>query len=67
MPWNDYRYPAAMSLLRPAVRAKAIEIANALLREGSDEGRAIRIAISRAKLWAEHWRRDAPPERRGWS
>jgi uncharacterized protein YdaT len=35
-----------------AVRAKAIEIANALLADGHDEGRAIRIAIAAAKKWA---------------
>jgi uncharacterized protein YdaT len=34
------------------VRDKAIEIANALLTEGYDEGRAIRIAIAQAKQWA---------------
>jgi uncharacterized protein YdaT len=34
------------------VRDKAIEIANALLAEGYDEGRAIRIAIAQAKRWA---------------
>jgi uncharacterized protein YdaT len=34
------------------VRAKAIEIANALLAEGFEEGRAIRIAIAQAKRWA---------------
>ncbi len=34
------------------VRLKAIEIANALLEEGYDEGRAIRIAIVKAKEWA---------------
>jgi hypothetical protein len=30
---------------------KAIEIANALLEEGYDEGRAIRITIVKAKGW----------------
>ncbi|MBV8137739.1 MAG: DUF2188 domain-containing protein [Deltaproteobacteria bacterium] len=34
------------------IRAKAIEIANALLEEGYDEGRAIRIAIAKAREWA---------------
>jgi uncharacterized protein YdaT len=34
------------------VRAKAIEIANALLDEGYDEGRAIRIAIAKAREWS---------------
>jgi uncharacterized protein YdaT len=41
-----------MRRLAPDARAKAIEIANALLSEGYDEGRAIRIAIARAKEWA---------------
>jgi uncharacterized protein YdaT len=35
------------------VRLKAISIANALLREGMDEGRAIRIGIARAKQWVQ--------------
>ena len=35
-----------------AARLKAIEIANALLKEDYDEGRVIRIAIAKAKEWA---------------
>jgi uncharacterized protein YdaT len=42
-----------MKHLSPLVREKAIEIANALLEEGMDEGKAIRIAIAKAKEWAE--------------
>jgi uncharacterized protein YdaT len=41
-----------MRRLPALARAKAIAIANALLAEGYDEGRAIRIAIARAKDWA---------------
>ena len=41
-----------MSHLPEVIREKAIEIANALLEEGYDEGRAIRIAIAKAKEWA---------------
>ena len=41
-----------MKNLPPAVRRKAIEIANALLKERYPEGQAIRIAIARAKQWA---------------
>jgi uncharacterized protein YdaT len=41
-----------MTNLPPAIRLKAIEIANALLEEGYEEGRAIRIAIAKAKEWA---------------
>jgi len=42
-----------MRNLRPQARSKAIEIANALLDEGYDDGTAIRIAIAKAKEWAE--------------
>lgn len=41
-----------MKHLEPAVRDKAIAIANALLAEGYPEGQAIRIAIGQAKQWA---------------
>lgn len=54
MPWNDNHYPSSMLHLTPIVRRKAIEIANALLAEGYDDGRAIRIAIAQAKRWALH-------------
>lgn len=49
MPWNANRYAVSMKNLLPLVRSKALEIAKALLAEGYDEGRAIRIAITRAK------------------
>ena len=52
MPWDEQYYPRSMQHLSLAVRSKAIEIANALLAEGYDEGRAIRIAIAQAKRWA---------------
>jgi uncharacterized protein YdaT len=52
MPWSTDRYPPAMQHLPPIVRQKAIEIANALLAGGYDEGKAIRIAIAKAKEWA---------------
>ena len=54
MPWDNDYYPQAMQHLPAPVRAKAIEIANALLAGGRDEGSAIRIAIARAKAWAMH-------------
>ena len=52
MPWTQENYPAAMEHLPETVRVKAIEIANALLADGHDEGSAIRIAIAKAKEWA---------------
>jgi len=42
-----------MKNLRAPVRNKAVEIANALLRDGRPEGSAIAIAISQAEEWAE--------------
>ncbi len=38
-----------MKHLHPVIRAKAIDIANELLRQGEDEGRAIRLGIIEAK------------------
>ncbi|HUL96769.1 MAG TPA: hypothetical protein VLT89_12195 [Usitatibacter sp.] len=52
MPWTLDDYPASMRGLPEPVREKAIEIANALLREGYDDGRAIRIAIAKAWEWS---------------
>ena len=53
MPWSSVYYPDSMKHLPDDVREKAIDIANALLDEGMDEGKAIRIAIAKAKEWAE--------------
>ncbi|MDX2169943.1 MAG: hypothetical protein SF182_22935 [Deltaproteobacteria bacterium] len=52
MPWSELDYPVAMRHLPPAIRAKAIEIANALLAAGHDDGFAIRVGIARARQWA---------------
>ena len=58
MPWTLEDYPVSMRHLSEVTRAKAIDIANALLAEGMEEGRAIRIATARAEEWAA--RRDLP-------
>jgi uncharacterized protein YdaT len=49
-----------MENLPPAVRQKAIVIANALLDDGYPEGQAIRIAIASAKAWARRREADDP-------
>ena len=54
MPWDKTNYPASMKNLDTEVREKAVEIANALVEEGYEEGRAIPIAISQARRWAEN-------------
>lgn len=53
MPWTPLRFPAAMRSLPLPVRLKAIEIANALLGSGDDEGSAIRIGIAKAREWTK--------------
>ena len=64
MPWSVNDYPAAMNNLEPDVRSKAIEIANAMLRKGCDEGMAIRVGISRAEHWARSDARYSFPRER---
>ena len=57
MPWTVNQPPESMRNLPPTVRRKAVEIANALLRERMDEGKAIRIATAKARAWALHEKR----------
>ena len=64
MPWTADRYPPAMRGLAPEVRLKAVEIANALLADGHDEGQAIRIGIAKAREWALRHPGEIP--RDGW-
>ncbi|MVO98517.1 DUF2188 domain-containing protein [Paenibacillus lutrae] len=54
MPWRKGDYPPSMKNLPSRVRDKAIEIANALLDDGHEEGRAIAIATAKAEEWAEN-------------
>ncbi|WP_028550188.1 DUF2188 domain-containing protein [Paenibacillus sp. UNC451MF] len=55
MPWRKNDYPVSMKNMEPRERNKAIEIANALLDDGYEEGRAIAIATAKAKEWnADH-------------
>jgi len=54
MPWTKKDYPVSMKNLEKHVKEKAIEIANRLVEEGYEDGRAISIAISQAKQWDEN-------------
>ncbi|MGG4552962.1 hypothetical protein [Paenibacillus humicus] len=54
MPWNKQDYPVSMKNLDARVRNKAIEIANALLEEGYEEGRAIAIGTAKAQEWDDN-------------
>lgn len=51
MPWSMKDYPQSLKNLEEPVKKKAIEIANAMVDEGYEEGRAIPIATSQAKEW----------------
>lgn len=53
MPWNENYYPNSMKNLDPMVRRKAIDIGNAMLKEGYKESSAIPIAISEAEKWIQ--------------
>ncbi|WP_049827316.1 DUF2188 domain-containing protein [Paenibacillus maysiensis] len=61
MPWTKHDYPPSMKNLEPRVQEKAVNIANALLRDGYEEGRSIAIATSQA----EEWNDNHPVERDG--
>ena len=63
MTWDERHYPAAMRSLDPLVRERAIQIANALLEDGREEGFATRVAIGCARDWAQRRARAAAAER----
>jgi len=54
MPWTKTDYPQSLKNFHAPVRNKAIEIANALLEDGKEEGSAIAIATAKAEEWAEN-------------
>ncbi|MFC4353956.1 DUF2188 domain-containing protein [Chryseomicrobium palamuruense] len=49
MPWTKSDYPDSMKNLDAAIRNKAIEMANAMIEDGMEEGRAISIATAKAR------------------
>jgi uncharacterized protein YdaT len=49
MPWYNGDYPPSYKNQPEALREKAVEIANALLAEGTDEGIAIATGLKRAR------------------
>ncbi|UGB29945.1 DUF2188 domain-containing protein [Metabacillus sp. B2-18] len=49
MVWTKNDYPESMKNLNESTRNKAIEVANALVDDGYEEGRAISIGISQAE------------------
>ena len=53
MPWYYGDYPPSYKNQPIKIRDKAVEIANALLEEGADEGIAIATGLKRAREWAK--------------
>ncbi|UXV35462.1 DUF2188 domain-containing protein [Staphylococcus sp. IVB6181] len=51
MPWTLYDYPNSWKNFEPLERKKAIDIGNALLKDGYDESTAIPIATKQAESW----------------
>jgi uncharacterized protein YdaT len=49
MPWYQGDYPPSYKNQPPKLRNKAVEIANALLEEGAEEGVAIATGLKRAR------------------
>jgi Uncharacterized protein conserved in bacteria len=49
MPWYNGDYPPSYKNQPLKLRDKAVEIANALLKEGVDEGIAIATGLKRAR------------------
>jgi uncharacterized protein YdaT len=52
MSWSSEFIPAPMRALSDVTRAKAIEMANALLQEDTEEGKAIHAAVAKTEEWA---------------
>ena len=49
MPWYNGDYPPSYKNQPVKLREKAVEIANALLQEGAEEGIAIATGLKRAR------------------
>jgi uncharacterized protein YdaT len=51
MPWYHGDYPPSYKNQPVKLREKAVEIANALLKDGADEGVAIATGLKQARLF----------------
>lgn len=61
MPWYNGDFPPSYKNLSLQLRKKAVEIANALLEEGAEEGIAIATGLKRAR---EHFAGNAKKKRK---
>jgi uncharacterized protein YdaT len=65
MPWYHGDYPPSYKNQPVKIREKAVEIANALLEEGADEGIAIATGLKRAREWAREQDEPHPDDEEG--
>ncbi len=59
--WNQSNYPKPINTLPLEVRPKAIEIANALLQQGAQEEKAVRLGMATASHWSHLYPADFMP------
>ena len=64
MPWYNGNYPPSYKNQPADIRAKAVEIANELLLNGSDEGVAIATGLKRARQFFQDGKAPATEQRR---
>nr|WP_294781087.1 hypothetical protein [uncultured Flavobacterium sp.] len=62
MPWYNGDYPPSYKNQPQEVREKAVEIANALLQDGADEGTAIATGLKQARELLENHKSDQEDE-----
>lgn len=66
MPWYKGDYPPSYKNQTSELREKAVEIANALLQEGADEGVAIATGLKQAReLFENHKEKTEKTENHG--
>jgi len=53
MPWSENDYPSSWKNLESITRRKAIDMGNAMLKNGYNEGDIIPIVTNQAKEWAD--------------
>jgi uncharacterized protein YdaT len=64
MPWYNGDYPPSYKNQPIKIREKAVEIANELLINGSDEGIAIATGLKRARQFFAKQKKDTADKRR---
>ena len=62
MPWYNGDYPPSYKNQPPNLRAKAVEIANEIIKETGDEGIAIATGLKKARAYMKEHPEEADQE-----